>query len=107
MIRILSATLAIIFAVLFTTPAHSMSATLKDNTPACLKEEWMKDMTSFVVTKDKASYDAYINQKKCIIMKSRLAVTVIESPWIFGGYTNFVYEGVKYWATTDSFNYDN
>ncbi len=106
MIKLLSTTLAMTFLIFSTSPTYSMSATLKEDSPACLKEEWIKNMTTFITTKDKANYEAFLSQGKCILLGSGLPVTVIESPWVFGRYTSFVYNGVTYWAATDSFNYD-
>jgi len=95
----------IIALVLLTSQAYAMPATTKGGGAACIKKEWLNDMFSFVAAGDKASFQAYMNSKKCIILKKGLRVTVTESPGMFGGTAGFVFRGYKFWTARESLEY--
>jgi hypothetical protein len=62
----------LIFLVIFgliSSQANAMSATTKGGHTACLKKEWLDDVISFVAAKDKESFQAYLDSKKCIVLK--------------------------------------
>ncbi|AGX87809.1 hypothetical protein [Candidatus Symbiobacter mobilis] len=96
------AVMSIIFIFVFTPTVFGMSATTVENGCACLSETWLNDMTQFVISKDMKSFEAYVKTNKCIILKSGLKVTVTKSPGMFGGKVEFVYNGIKFWATRES-----
>jgi hypothetical protein len=98
---------AIILFLLIAVPTYAMPATSKGGHPACLKEEWINDMRSFVVANDLTSFEAYVNSKKRLILKKGLQVTVTESPGMFGSTATFVYRGIKFWTMKDALNYGN
>lgn len=86
-------------------PAFGMSGTTNDGYVACLSEALLDDVTKFVTANDKASLQAYLDSKKCIIIKGGLKVTVTESPGMFGGKTGFVFQGLKLWTYREAINY--
>jgi hypothetical protein len=79
-------------------PAQAMQATTADDAVACFTKESIDDMISFVAAQDRASFQAYINTKKCIILRGGQVVTVVDSPGMFGGTAGFVLRGIKLWT---------
>ena len=65
----------------------------------------MDDVISFIVAKDMDSFQAYLDSKKCIVLKKGLKVTITESPGVFGGTAGFVFKGIKLWTVREAFNY--
>jgi hypothetical protein len=82
-----------------------MSGTTKGGHVACFEKGWLDDIISFVVAEDMDSLQAYIDSKKCIILKKGLRVTVTESPGMFGGTAGFVFRGIKLWTTREALKY--
>lgn len=97
----------ILFAALYlcAIQSHAMSAQSRDGFVACITKEWVEDMVSFARTKDTGSFQAYIDSKKCVIMKEGLKVTVTDSPGILGRTAGFVYQGIKLWTVRDGLDY--
>jgi len=79
--------------------AFAIRATTTKDGIACLSKESLQEMQQFVISKDRESFDAYIQSRKCIIMKDGIDVTVIDMPGMFGGITSFIYKGIKFWTT--------
>jgi hypothetical protein len=98
----------VIFAalMLFSSQIIAMPAVTKGGHVACLKKEWLNDMVSFVVAKDKGSFQAYVDSGKCLILKAGLRVTVTESPGMFGGTAGFVFKGMKFWTVREGLEYN-
>lgn len=96
------AVMSIILIFIFTSTVFGMSAITTENGCACLSETWLDDMIQFVASKDKKNFESYVKANKCIILKSGLKVTVTKSPGMFGGKVEFVYNGIKFWATRES-----
>lgn len=80
---------------------NSGLATTSNSSIACFTELALDDMTKFTVAGDRASFDAYVTQGKCIVMKGGVDVTVMEYPGLLGGTAGFVYRGVKMWTTRE------
>lgn len=78
--------------------------TVKDHV-ACLFKNHLDDMMKFAGARDKASFNAYLNQKKCIVLKGNDKVTIMEYPGMFGGHTKFAYHGVNLWTTHDGITF--
>ena len=98
----------LLFAFLFfllSGQAFSQSAITNDGYPACLKKEWLDDLVKFSVAKDLGSHNAYLNSKKCIILKGGIKVTLTESPGAFGGTAGFAVDGVKFWTIREALKY--
>jgi hypothetical protein len=95
----------VIFMIVVSMQEQAMSATTKGGHAACLKKEWYDNMVSFVVAKDKASFQTYVDSKKCIILKKGLHVTVTESPGMFGGTAGFIFQGVNFWTARGALEY--
>lgn len=87
--------------------AHAISGVTKGGHAACLSKEWFNDVVSFSVANDKGSFEAYVDSKKCVILKSGLRVTVTESPGMFGGTVGFVYQWIKFWTAREALEYSN
>jgi hypothetical protein len=85
--------------------SRSDGCTTKDGHFACLKEEWLDNMTKFRLSNDFESVKAYIAAKKCLVMKGGLHVTLIDSPGMFGGTASFIYKGVKFWTFREALDY--
>ncbi len=68
--------------LVFSTTSFASEAVTKDGHPACFKEKWHQDLSSFA-GKDMASFEAYISSRKCIILKQGLIVRVTDS-WSSG-----------------------
>lgn len=97
----------LIACCLFTCSAYALPATTKGGDAACIKKEWLDDLFSFVAAGDKDSFQAYMDSKKCIILKKGLRVTVTESPGMFGGIAGFVFRGYKFWTAREALKYGN
>jgi len=69
---------------------------------ACLSKEWLDDMLSFVAQSDRASFDAYVQTNKCLVLKDGLKVTVTSRGLLT---TEFVYEGLKFYAPSEAVNH--
>jgi hypothetical protein len=95
----------VLIIVLISTQADALSGITKGGHVACLRKEWLNDVISFVVAKDMASFQAYLDSNKCIILKKGLRVTVTESPGMFGGTTGFVAQGIKFWTVREALEY--
>jgi hypothetical protein len=89
-----------------TLKATSCGCTTKDGYIACQKKEWLDDVTAFISQKDHASLQAYLDAKKCLIMKGGLRVTVTEWPGILRGTTGFIYQGIKFWTYREGIDYN-
>ena len=50
-------------------PVWGMSGTTNEGYVACHQEQWLRDMVSFVGAKDMDSFEAYIKQGRCLIMR--------------------------------------
>jgi len=98
--------LAIVLGFL-STQAYALSGTTKGGHTACLKKQWLDDVISFVVAKDMDSFQAYLDSKKCIVLKEGLRVTVTDSPGMFGGTAGFVFKGIKLWTVREALEYGN
>ncbi|MEI7636377.1 MAG: hypothetical protein WCJ37_03675 [Syntrophus sp. (in: bacteria)] len=81
------------------TRENSGLATTSDSAIACFAESALDDMTKFTGAGDRASFNAYVDQRKCIVMKGGVDVTIVQYPGMLGGTTGFVYNGVKMWTT--------
>ena len=86
----------------FCVNSHAMQATTVGGYCACFTESDLDDMTSFASSNDMKSFDAYIKWKRCIVVKSGLTVTIIKSPGILGGKTQFAFEGIKFWTVREA-----
>lgn len=92
-----------LFFLLFSAdPALAMKATTVNDSVACFSKESLQEMQQFIINRDRDSFDAYIKNGKCIIMKGGLDVSVIESPGMFGGMTMFIYKGIRLWTNRRS-----
>lgn len=85
--------------------AIALPATTKEHSVACRTKSQIEDMTSFRAADDRASFNAYLNSGKCIVIKGGRKVTVTDSPGFMGGYAGFVYKGVKLWTTRGGLEY--
>ncbi|MGM0984856.1 MAG: hypothetical protein ACQEXG_15775 [Pseudomonadota bacterium] len=86
--------------------AHAMPAVTKAGHVACLSEQWYKDMVSFVAAEDMQSFQAYIDMKRCVLVKDGLRVTVTQSPGMFGGTAGFVFRGQRFWTAREALDYN-
>ena len=90
----------IVLLIIISSSTYSLA--LRANTVgsnfACFSESDFDDLVSFGAAKDKASIQAYINQKKCFVLKEGLTVTVLKSPGMFGGRAQCAYKGLKFWT---------
>jgi len=96
--RILYVFVLLAFLLVVSTSAHAMRATTTDRCVACLTEQYLDDMTSFVAAGDKASFGAYFKTRKCFQFKPGIDVTVTKMPGMFGGKAEAVYNGIKFWT---------
>ncbi|AKJ93877.1 hypothetical protein TVD_00200 [Thioalkalivibrio versutus] len=62
-------------------------------------------MVSFVGADDMGSFEAYIEQGRCVVMQGGQKVTVTDSPGMFGGRTGFVFRGTKLWTLREGISY--
>lgn len=95
----------ILLLCLLTSPSFAMVGITKENYVACLKKQWIEDIVSFLTTLDEGSFNAYIDTKKCIMMKPGLRVTVTEWPGMFGSYAEFIFEGTRFWTVRKGLEY--
>src|SRR5688572_5636303 len=75
----------------------AQAATTVADYPACLTKEWLDDFQSFALAKDMASADAYVRDKKCIVVRGGLQVTITDLGVIK---SEFAYNGFKFWTLT-------
>jgi hypothetical protein len=69
-----------------------LAATTVEGVAACRSQEWLNDVVAFSAAKDYGSIQAYLDQKKCVVMKGGLRVTITD----VGFATHeFVYMGTK------------
>lgn len=90
---------------LFSTGAHALPATTNSGYVACLTEQWLSDMVAFVGAQDEASFAAYIEAQRCLILREGLTVTVTKSPGMFGGRAEFVFRGQRFWTVREGLDY--
>src|SRR5688572_16512815 len=69
-----------------------LAATTVDGYAACLSEELLDDLLAYFAAKDLDSAQAYLDDRKCIVLKGGLRVTITDA-----GLTKheFAYMGVK------------
>lgn len=98
----------IIFAalMLFSSQLVAMPGVTKGGHVACQKKEWLDDMIKFVVAEDMASFKAYVDSGKCLVLKAGLRVTVTDPPGIFGGTAGFTFQGIKFWTVREGLEYN-
>ena len=68
---------------------------------ACLSRQWLEDFTSFAVSKDFASIDAYLAGDKCLVLKPNLPVTVMDESAQLGTRTAFTIQGIRFYAPSE------
>ena len=88
--------------LLFSLNAFALSGTTNDGYFACQTEEWFDDLMSFVTAKDMDSIEAYRSANKCIILKSGLRVTILDTTWT--GKIQFAFKGIKMWTVSEAIN---
>lgn len=95
--------LFIIFVFLLFVPirVYALKATTVKDSIACLSKEALQEMIQFAGADDKASFSAYLIEKKCIIINKEVDVTVIDSPGMLGNIAMFIFNGVKFWTTRE------
>ncbi len=91
-------TFIFIVLLLVSAQASALESITKGGHTACLKKEWVSDMTSFLAARDKGSFEAYINAKRCIYLKGGLKVTITDFAGLSGNATGFVFNGLKLWT---------
>jgi len=96
--------LGILF-ILLSTQVYALSGTTKGGHTACLKKQWLNDVIDFVAADDIDSFQAYIDSRKCIILKKGLRVTVTDSPGMFGGTVEFIFKGTRFWTVREALEY--
>ncbi len=96
---------AFFLASTISTSVLALPATTNANYVVCRSKQWLDDVIQFAISKDNASTQAYLNTQKCVMMKAGLRVTVTESPSMFGGTAQFVFQGVKFWTVREALNY--
>ena len=79
-------------------PALALSAKTVDGHTACHTKQWIEDMSEFAASGDRASFSAYLQSGKCLILSGGHQVTVLESPGLFGTLVKFAFKGVSLWA---------
>ncbi len=92
----------ILIAIMFASSAFAAvplgpAVTVASHT-ACITEQYWRDATSFIVAGDKASFMAYVNDQKCLILKDGIPVHVID-----GGFTYSIFsiQGMKFWVVDE------
>lgn len=76
--------------------AWALKATTVENICACHNRGDVEDMVRFANAGDEDSFGAYVRAGKCITMRGGIDVTVTETT--FGGYSEFVFRGLKLWT---------
>lgn len=94
-----------VFLVALSSPVLALPGTTDEGYVACLKRQWLDDMGAFAQAGDRGSFDAYVQQKKCVVMRAGLKVTVTDGPGMFGGQTGFIYKGTKLWTVREAIEY--
>ncbi len=97
--------LMVVFLLPLLVDAQANAATTKGGHAACLTKQWYEDMIQFVAQGDRASFNAYIEARRCVVVKAGLRVSVVEWPGMFGGTAAFVYQGVKLWTAREALDY--
>lgn len=70
---------------------------------ACFSKSDLHDIIIFSVDKDYDSARAYINQKKCWVLKKDIPITVIDAGW---SKCQCVFKGIKFWTVREALNFD-
>lgn len=99
-------TIAILLMALMPLVAHAMPAVSKGGHVACASEQWLKDMVAFTGSGDRQSFNRYIEVHRCVVMKEGLRVTVTDAPGMFGGRTEFIFNGTRFWTVREAFDYN-
>ncbi len=79
----------------------ALTATTTGGHVACFTKEQLDDMVQFVVSEDKASFQAYLDSGMCIVLKKGITVTVLKSPGLFGTKVQFAFQGIKMWTVRE------
>lgn len=91
--------LTILFVFLLSNGVFAASYRTVGGQIACLSEEWLDDMFSFVAAKDMGSFEAYIDSQRCLILKAGLPLTITDF-----GFTvhEIVISGIKLWVPIEA-----
>ena len=95
-----------ILLMLLSSQSFALSGVTKANYVACKSISLLNEMTSFQRRNDTASYQAYLNSRKCIALRKGRRVELTAAPGIYGTKTGFVLNGVKYWALREALDYN-
>jgi len=103
LIMAIAFTAAAALSLAITTPAQAQTqAVTKKNCFACFQEAHATDMMRFVTARDNASFQRYIDNGRCVMLKANLTVTIIKMQSFFsGGKVQFAIEGIKLWTARE------
>lgn len=68
--------------------------------PACLKPEWLDDMTTFKIEHDIDSMRYYISSQKCLMLRGGIKVMAVKNESF--GVVSFIYNNTKFWTMTEA-----
>ncbi len=77
---------------------NSGSRTTVGGQAACLTEEYLDDIITAAVNKDEGSFQSYLTQQKCVILKDGIPVTIMKVNFTT---IQFMYNGVKFWTVRE------
>lgn len=103
--NIVRSLMLLLFCSFISSNAYALSGITTGGQYACLKKQWLDDIITFAVADDRKSVQAYLNARRCFVVKKGLKVTVTESPGVFGTITGFVFEGTKLWTVREGLTY--
>jgi len=103
LIMAIAFTLAMALSLAITTPAQAQTqAVTKKHCFACFQETHATDMMRFVTARDDASFQHYIDNGRCVMLKANLTVTIIKMQSFFsGGKVQFAIAGIKLWTARE------
>lgn len=103
LIMAIALTAAMVLSLAITTPAQAQTqAVTKKHCFACFQEAHATDMMRFVTARDDASFQHYIDNGRCVMLKANLTVTIIKMQSVFGGgKVQFAIDGIKLWTARE------
>lgn len=95
--------LPLILSIAF--PVAAVAIETNENYVACRSEHDLDLVVRAASSGDKASFSSLVDNRRCLIMKGGIKVTITEWPGMFGKKVQFMINGTTFWTPRAGINF--